>query len=117
MLLQFLWSCILILTSNMCTCIYVHTYVTCTYYLCACVCVCLHICMYIHVMTIRMYVHTYVYIVYIVISLSFSNYFVKLFYLNHHTIEGFDLTNTTLLLIPMNIPNCGQSCALDKFIE
>ena len=50
-------------------------------------------------------------------AFSFSKYFVKLFYLNNHTTDGFDLTNTSSLLISKNIPNCEELCPLDEFIK
>ena len=45
------------------------------------------------------------------------NYFVKLWYLNNHTTTGFNLSNTTSLLIPKTIPNCPHTCPLEQFIK
>ena len=42
----------------------------------------------------------------------FSNYFVRLFYLNDNSIDGFDLTNTTSLLTPLQIPGCNLLCRM-----
>lgn len=50
-------------------------------------------------------------------SNSKEKYFVAVWYLNNHTTEGFDLTNTTSLLIPLPIPNCSQYCPLEEFME
>ena len=67
--------------------------------------VCMYVCMYVCILCI------------VILLFSFSNYFVRLFYLNYNTIDGFDLTNTTSLLIPLQIPGCDQLCPLDKFIK
>ena len=61
-----------------------------------------------------MYTHMCIYNIF---PTSFSNHFVRVWYLNNNTIDGFDLTNTTLLLNPMSIPGCDKEiCPLDQFI-
>ena len=88
-------------------CMYVIMYVCMYVRMYVCMYVCVYVCM---------YVCTYLFIVYIMILLFLSNYFVRLFYLNDNTIDGFNLTNTTSLLTPLQIPDCDQLCPLDKFI-
>ena len=44
-------------------------------------------------------------------------YFVKTWYLNKNTVDGFDLSDTSKLLLPMSVRGCDILCPLDKFIE
>ena len=73
-------------------------------------CICIHVSMYVY-----MYSMITLYILHCIFP--FSEYFVKLWYLNQRTIDGFDLTNTTSLLMPMQIPNCSEPCPLETFTK
>ncbi|XP_065912207.1 prostatic acid phosphatase-like [Dysidea avara] len=46
-----------------------------------------------------------------------KKYFVKTWYLNKNTVDGFDLSDTSKLLLPMSVRGCDILCPLDKFIE
>ncbi|XP_065912217.1 prostatic acid phosphatase-like isoform X2 [Dysidea avara] len=44
-----------------------------------------------------------------------KKYYVITSYLNTNTVDGFDLTNTSSLLVPMRVHGCNCVCPLENF--
>jgi len=42
---------------------------------------------------------------------------VKTWYLNKNTVDGFNLSDTSSLLIPKSVRDCNELCPLDDFVK